>query len=255
EGMKNAARTTAYLRAYDYRSTFEAPRFTFTQALLQDYRDITVAPYDTIFWDRVNEFRFFERAKEVEDFIGKYKVEDNFKDLSLGADIFQLEYPYITWRPERILIKEVGPEVLEKYTSSPAIERDRYKLGCKLYFDVSQLSDTLIYQLRAVIDPIETYYYFPITAIDHVFINLYFDLLEVERRKLDRATQELEDQSLKAIDALYTQSQQRYKLTTRRYISEVQRGKNVVALKKWNEKVKDALGIDNMALFQVEVGK
>ncbi|MEL6696105.1 MAG: carboxypeptidase-like regulatory domain-containing protein [Bacteroidota bacterium] len=257
EGMQNAARTTAYLRAYDYQEAFEPPRFTFTRALLQDYRDITVAPYDTNFWTRVNEFRFFDRAEEVGTFIEKYKIQDYFKNLTPGTDSYsyQLQYPYINWQQDRVLIKEASPEVLEKYQDGPVVERDKYQLGCKLYLDISPLSDTLIYQLRAVIDPIETYYYFPITAIDHVFINLYFDLLEVERRKLDREIQGLEDQRLEAIDALYAQSQQRYKLTTRRYVSEVQRGKNIVALKKWNEKVKEALGIDNMALFQVEVGK
>ncbi|MEO0641562.1 MAG: hypothetical protein AAFY70_17650, partial [Bacteroidota bacterium] len=257
EGMQNAARTTAYLRAYDYQKAFEPPRFTFTRALLQDYRDITVAPYDTNFWTRVNEFRFFDRAEEVGAFIEKYKIQDYFKNLTPGTDSYsyQLQYPYINWQQDRVLIKEASPDVLEKYQDGPVVERDKYQLGCKFYLDISPLSDTLIYQLRAVIDPIETYYYFPITAIDHVFINLYFDLLEIERRKLDRAIKGLEDQRLEAIDALYAQSQQRYKLTARRYISEVQRGKNIVALKKWNKKVKEALGIDNMALFQVEVGK
>ncbi|MEM7656265.1 MAG: carboxypeptidase-like regulatory domain-containing protein, partial [Bacteroidota bacterium] len=52
--------TSAYLKVYDYEEPFQLPFFDFSVSRYQDYRNITVAPYDDEFWEKIDEFRFYD---------------------------------------------------------------------------------------------------------------------------------------------------------------------------------------------------
>ncbi|MBL0052424.1 MAG: hypothetical protein IPP29_13395 [Bacteroidetes bacterium] len=62
---------------------------------------------------------------------------------------------------------------------------DMYDLNVKLFVDVNTIADTVNIMTAAVFDPYKSYYKFPVTNASLCFINIYFDLVEIERRELD----------------------------------------------------------------------
>jgi hypothetical protein len=57
------------------------------------------------------------------------------------------------------------------------------------------------------------------------------------------------DNSLFRIDSIYKETLVRIDNITKRYLKEVQLGKNEKELRQWNQYVIKNLGIDNMKLF------
>ena len=54
------------------------------------------------------------------------------------------------------------------------------------------------------------------------------------------------------IDVIYKTSQKNLAIQSAAYFSEVERGTKRKALEKWNDYVKQNLGIDNMEIFQLK---
>ncbi|MEO0894860.1 MAG: carboxypeptidase-like regulatory domain-containing protein [Bacteroidota bacterium] len=240
--------TRAYLKAYGEGRPFHLPMFQFSNSLHKDYRDFTAAPYDSVFWTEVDEFRLFDKAKEVDGFMKKHKVEDNFYAFNHDEE-FQLSYGYVSWRPDRIAIKELTQEDIDKRVSERAIDADRYQLGVKLYLDASRVNDSLIYQAHVIMDPMETFYYFEMDPLDHAFINMYFDLMEIAKRRMEQEMKLLPYLTLKDTERLYASAQRNFAIHANKFVKEVQRGGNEKKLREWNDYIYERLGIDNMGIY------
>lgn len=252
-GIELKATTRAFTKAYDYNTQFKLPLFEFTRHLHEDYRNITVVPYDSAFWNQTTEFRFYDRLAEIEKFITENKIDhsvfhpENKKD-SLHS---QLQFAYIPWDETRFKMGPAREEVIEKYMRTQTFEIDRYYLNIKLFLDVNFTEDSFLYQLNAILDPVGSYYYFHIANPDLAFMNMYFDLMEIEKNELEIELEELVSPDEKVVERLYQKHLKQFEESRRRLVSETDRGQNMVSMEKWNNYILQALDVNNLAAFDL----
>jgi hypothetical protein len=80
------------------------------------------------------------------------------------------------------------------------------------------------------------------------FINIFFDLYEIERRKLEDDLAACSPCSLEAIDSLYHRHREEVGAAASLFLLRANRGNDLAEMAHWNTQVSDALGIDNMKL-------
>ncbi len=255
-GNEMKATTRAYLNAYDYNSNFNLPNFEFTRHLHEDYRNITAAGYDSIFWNKSTEFRFYDRMYEVEKFIKENYIDNNLlfpKRKSLDKQ--QLEFPYIMWDENRFEMNQVTTDIIEKSKRTKAFESDRYNLNVKLYCDINYVQDSMIYRLATILDPVGSYYHFQITDLDRAFMNMYFDLMEIQKRKFESELSKMQHPSLELVNNLYGKHLDEFKTESKLFVSETNKGRNWDKMEWWNKHILKALNIDNLKTLNLSSTK
>ena len=80
------------------------------------------------------------------------------------------------------------------------------------------------------------------------FINMYFDLAEMERRQFETRLATCNG-NREQIELLYEQPVENLSQTERAFQRDVQRGTMQRGMVKWNTYIYNALGIDNLAIF------
>ena len=83
-------------------------------------------------------------------------------------------------------------------------------------------------------------------------MNMYLDLLEIQRRKLEAQLAELQTLDWQQISELYQQRMNAFHQEVEVFNRQVNRGTIVFRLKEWNNKIKEALGVDNLAIFPLK---
>lgn len=244
--------TRAYSKAYDYTEQFNLPYFEFTQSYHEDYRNIAVIKYDSLFWSSNNEFRFYDRVTELNDFVRENRVVGNTLYPKRAAEEQQLQYPYIVWSKDRFLMKEANQDQIEKAETNYETADERYNFNTKLYLDVSWLEDSLVFHTNAILDPVHSFYHLKMSDESYAFMNMYFDLLEIQRRKLEAALRTTENLDIEKVEQIYQQHLAAYEKTKRQFIAKVNRGKSPNRMKVWNRLILEELGIDNLSLFELD---
>ncbi len=238
------------LMAYD-TTLFQLPSIRFPVGDLGDYYKISSLPYNSFFWDNNTENKVSKTKSENEFYFKNENSarSDNFKFSSSSNEKIKngFEKPYIVWSGKRILFRE-ELEKIEAIKRKTTINNEKYRLSVQLYLDVNTYNDSTNILTKTIIDPFESFYYLPIDNTTHCFINIYFDLMEIERRKLN---EKLILASLNHEDL--TEVYNSFMINLERYSSKVlkslQHGQNIRELIAQNDYVFQKLGIDNIKLF------
>lgn len=248
------ATTRAFTKAYDYQNQFRLPRFEFTPHLHKDYRNITVVPYDSMFWQRTTEFRFYDRLMEIENFIAVNKIENQVMHPESRKDSMhaQLQFAYIPWDTIRFKMGQAREEVIEKSMRTSHFEVDRYHLNIKLYLDINVVKDTLLYQLYSVLDPVNSFYHFPIAEEDLAFMNMWFDLMEIEKRAFVNELTILRQPNEDIIERLYQKHLRQFEESRRQLMAAVDRGEHKINMSKWNQYIQNILSVNNLEWFNLQ---
>ena len=61
----------------------------------------------------------------------------------------------------------------------------------------------MIYRLATILDPVGSYYHFQITDLDRAFMNMYLDLMEIQKRKFESELSKMQHPSLELVNNLY----------------------------------------------------
>lgn len=240
----------AALYAYNYESSFHLPYFNFTSTANSDYRRIQILPYNQKFWECEKEFKL-ENSEQRLKFIQDRSTIKSFKRLksdTTSKHLF-LRNPYKIWNRSRVLINGLTSKSSEYLDRKRSLKTKRYNLEVQLYAEINELCDSFAVVTKTIFDPYETYYHFEVTKESQVFLNIYFDLVEIERRQLRKELEKVK-YDRKEVEKIYRRSQERLYWMSRKYFSEVQRGTNLQALKKWNNLVLNELYLDNFKLFE-----
>ncbi|MEL7425780.1 MAG: carboxypeptidase-like regulatory domain-containing protein [Bacteroidota bacterium] len=252
-GQILTAKTTSFTKAYDYKELFQLPNFTFTKQLYEDYRNITATDYDISYWTGSREYRFYDRAAVVDTFIRQNVVRESILYPEREEDSEQqLPYPYLRWDTTRFKMEVASDSLIKAAESRGRFAINRYNLNAKLFLDANWVNDSLIFQTETILDPIGTFYYFYITNKDLAYMNMYLDLLEIQRRKLETQLAELKTFDRQQINELYQQRMDAFRQELEVFNRQVNRGTIVFRLKEWNNKIKEALGVDNLAVFPLK---
>ena len=252
-GEEQEITTNAVLYAYNYDEFFVLPCFRFTEGMYSDYRKISAVPYNTAFWENIEEFRMADRINKNEKFFSENASLTNlnfFKKTSFYQPGF-FERPYVFWSEKRIFIKEDRPKPppqLIKGQGAPP-PRAMYNLVVQIYMDVNEFDDSIYVQTETIFDPFQSYYYLPLTKESTAFVNMYFDLMEIWRRELEAEISATENKSVSAIQMLYQKKTKEIDQWQQEFFSEVLRGSARENMVKWNMVIVEKLGIDNIDFF------
>lgn len=245
--------TRAVMHAFDHGKSFILPLFAYDKGQY-DYRKITFQPYDTAFWATAPTLVRTEEQERDRVFFAEHGFLTGSARLPEldGQPLFESNYAW--WAPDRrISLKTLPPPpALSSRSTSPmrsgAVPASAVNLQAQLYMDVDTTGGQPRIFTATVFDGFRSYYNAPEQRYTDVFLNIYFDLCEIERRHMD---QRVRAPGLTYTDmwAMHAQAVHDMERTIRRYLLEVDFGANGPAMTKWNATVKSALGIDNFALF------
>jgi hypothetical protein len=244
--------TKAILYAYAPGESFLLPKFEFTDINHTDYRKINAMPYNVFFWEYLDEFRLIDRKDQNRRF---YEDDATMTNKTMfGANPFTdkglLEHPYVPWDSSgRITIREFIPDSTGLKTSDAPFTTDLYNLSVKTFLDVNPSGDSLHWMSATIFDPYETFYHLPVDDTVLCFINLYFDIMEVQRRFLEKALSS-GTQTIEQFNKIYNEFVEERLVVSRQFLKEVNRGINQSAMLQWNAYVRQHLGIDNIRIFR-----
>ena len=247
-------RTNAVLYAYQYDRFFVEPQFVFNTGTYRDYKQINATPYNHFFWNNINEFGLSIDKEKINRFVAHKASIDN-QTLFIRNPYFQkngsFEFPYVHWNKERIQFREAKNDSINYNAYRGVLPSDRYNLNVQIYLDVNRFSDSLHVITKTVFDPYDSFYYYPNTPHGMAFINMYFDLMEMKRRELEMAITDRNALDEEAIIMIYKLKKAEAEKTGEQFLKEVDRGTEWEAMIKWNNKIREAIGIDNIEIFQL----
>ncbi len=249
-GLKYLVNTSAIMYAYNFEEPFVAPFFNYAESCERDYAKINSTPYNEYFWESIDEFTLSEATDANENYFSKYASVTNRTLFTqyIHKTAHFLENPFVTWSDKRITFRYAEQANDYNDVHSQVLPSSRYNLDVEIYMDVNQFDDSVHVISQTVFDPYESFYHFKLDSAGRAFINIYFDLVEIERRAFESNIQH-EDRTVQDVIEAYRATQNRLETLTTTYLSDTERGRNITGLKKWNQHVNDHLGIDNMQYF------
>lgn len=245
-----AVTTKAVLHAYDFDNLFFEPTFDNRQMNIGDYRKINAIPYNDFFWQNNTEFRLGGSEKANEKFYSDTISFTNNRIFSANATLGNklFHHPYAVWSADkRISLREIRSDTARNSRDIRTMQ-ERYNLDIELYLDMNFYSDSMQIITATVFDPYDSFYDLPLDSKTVCFINLFFDLCEIERRRLHES---LSKHPLIEADVLdrYKDFLGKYQQQQYAYIKMLDRGTNEKEMKRWNAYVLEELKIDNLSLF------
>ena len=245
-----SVKSEAILYAYDFDDPFFVPLTDLADSTYSDYRRINATPYNDFFWKYNDEYRLKDDNNANELFYSNDRSITN-QTLFTSNKVLKkglFEQPYVQWSTDRVFLHPATLDSIEDPGLSE-IKTDKYLLEVKYYMDINTYADSTDILTAIIFDPYESFYHLPIDNKTHCFINIYFDLCEIERRKLEAQLRSMpvdEDQYREVYNAFVNRiDRQRYQ-----YLKSVDRGTNEQEMIKWNDIVFKELGINNIALFK-----
>ncbi len=244
---------------YDYDNPFILPYFEYNSEF-SDYKKMSLIPYNNVFWRNNNAMVLTEKQKEKLGFLAQTGFLINYADTNYGKDFLKTKtsdtlkylFPYTFWQPKKRIFlskKTNQTEVYPPEKINQSILSELYNLKVQILLDINPSGDSLSYVSYSVFDETQTYYHLPQQIYTTVFLNIYFDICEIERRKMDQKLS-MYHASVNQIDSVYKETLKSMETTTQKYLKEVKLGKEESALKKWNEYVIKNLNINNIEIFK-----
>jgi len=245
--------TEVFIKTYNQPEKFNLPLYNFPNCNHKDYRDITLGNYDSIYWQKNTEFRFYEKKDFINDFVQENFIENNF--VIAGKSTGQMEFNYELWNQKRILLKET-PKKNDRLSKISNFRRsrvnsinDKFNFNVKLFLNITEIGGQYTYEIYSTIDPVNTYYYSTIEDIDHAFINMYFDLMEIEKRALEEKLKTINLSNHKLVTKLYKEAIANFDNSSTQFCRDVDQGQDFEQLSKWNDLISHSIQIDNLKVF------
>lgn len=216
---------------------------------LSDYRNLSALPKNERFWQEPKQFSLVEQNAERSDFMQKAKNElsDVPMEWKLQQDGRFYEASHMFWNGEkRLRFAPSAPELNKRKLGE--MPREKVNLNAFILMDPWRINDSIEFRTFAMFDPYQSFFHLPVTCGAQIFINMYFDLVEMARRELDKELN-AKQLGLKEAISLHAQHQNSLEQTLKRFVSETEYGANVDALTEWNRRVEEKLGVDNLRSF------
>jgi hypothetical protein len=259
--IKRDIMTKGIMYFYDYGNPFILPYFEYDKDF-DDYRKLAIIPYNEFFWDNNNTLVLTKTQKENLGFLANEGCLINFREENYGKDFMRIRHSdttfnslyesnYYFWFPDkRIRLNRklnqntISPQ--EKINNS--ILSNLYNLNVQFLLDVTQKDGTYNCRSYTVFDAVKTFYHLEEEAETRAFLNIFFDICEIERRRMENQLNSSAN-TIEKIDSIYHEAVKRKDEITKQYLKEVKLGKATNLLLKWNGYVFENLGIDNLKLL------
>ena len=250
--------TEGILHCYDYNSSFWEPFYEY-DPLHNDYRKISFLPYNPDFWATSHGLVYTQKQLQQMAFFRDHGFLMNHFDLSETKEGF-FEFNNPQWQADtRSYYQESdppnSPDEVDIRLNANQIDLfnkgDEKDIAVQIFLDLNQLGDSIQYTSVTVLDLYQTVSHPPYDSLDHCLLNMYFDLCEIERRKMMELLEGVNDYDQAA--AIYQETKEEVDRVQQTFFREVWGTKPKQMLRKWNALIYQELGIDNIALFKIEV--
>lgn len=245
--------TKAVLHVFDPGGAFILPFFDYDRDQ-PDYRKITFQPYDSAFWATAPTLVRTVQQQSDEAFVNEHGIVTGMLPVQGERKVPLFESNYAWWSAtKRVSLKTLTSSATGvpiprpgRRGGGPAITK--VDLRAQIYLDVDTANGAVRHVSATAFDGFRSYYHLAPQPYTNAFINLFFDLCEMERRKMeDQITDPAP--SLVRLRRIHAQATANMERTTQRFIRETHLGADRSAMERWNQRVRDALGIDNLTLF------
>ncbi len=229
----------AVLHLYDHGHRFLSPFFDY-RAGLSDYRLFVVPPADSAVWSCLR-YDNHIRLSPRQDSLKAWMMANGqpFSD-TLGNGKMHFESNYTSWSPtNRLRIKKMNKIVEEngfrRFQTEEPFLTDRLKLTIQLYLDINDTGDSLYFTTRTLLDTYQSYNYLDLNEVLDDYVNLYFDIGELYRRKLDQELKSVKD--ITEVKEIYQKVVKEMLAEHQLFEKDAFGGFNRKALEKWKKKV------------------
>ncbi|MBN2890897.1 MAG: carboxypeptidase-like regulatory domain-containing protein [Bacteroidales bacterium] len=252
------------LYLYDYDIPFLMPYFEYDSEI-SDYTKISLIPYNDFFWHHNNAITLTSEQKAKLGIFTDKNYSVNITEGCYGKDFMsdgKLKWfdgkplkwsgQYTFWYPERrVFINKAMPSnktATQTQISELRIE-DLFNIEVQILLDVNTFEDSINCRSYTVFDEVKSYYRLPVKEYTNPFVNILFDICEIERQKMQNQL-DLGVLNLSQIDSLYNKTMEDMGKLTYKFSYDSDFGKRVIEMTKWNKYVVDNLGIDNIKMFE-----
>jgi|GEM_PF-869395 len=248
-------RTKGIIHLYAPGEQFILPLFHYDIGQT-DYRKVLSMPYDSAFWAEAPRLVPTDRQLQDQALFAKEglllgnnrRLDRTGKD---GRGFFESNYAF--WSPKlRIGLK--GTMESNAYTppvaNSTDVTANEVHLVAQLFLNIDGTAEGYRTFSTTVFDGFSSYCHLADKSQADLLLNLFFDLCEIERRKMQAGLNE-PGLSLERIRAIHAAAQKAMDQSTSRFLKETHYGADPKKMAQWNDKVRGALGVDNFALFGI----
>ena len=248
--------TVAILRPYDLGEPFFEPIFD-TPYDRSDHCQITFLPYDSVFWSLNQGLVRTDRQEAALRFFADHGALVGHKDRSFtDVDDLLFDGLYTVWSStSRItrstIVRSEPPSPIQGNTlaeNATQARSTKVDIEATIYLDAYEGPGGYSVRSATILDVFGSRYDLPMESGTNAFLNIWFDLCEIERRRMERdlGYGTLTEEKVRTAHA---ETMERIERTTLRFEKETSMGKNVEAMQSWNELVLRELGLNNLALF------
>jgi len=238
---------------YDFDKTFFEPQMVYENRL-NDYQKMLNTPYHSRIWQLDRPFAKSERYDRNKQFIEENGAMKTYTDHD-GFDMYDglesiIGHRNVFWSDtSRMRLNLIYHQPNQQEFESTIPRRKKFKLDVEIYFDLLEVDSTISTFSQCLFDVYDSYYAIEHDSLTDIFLNLHFDLCEVERRKFDHALASLDQISPSSALKLYKESKNRLNLLFEKYFRDTDSGISYRALERYNNDLKEETGVDNIELF------
>jgi hypothetical protein len=253
------------LLLYDYLNTFpESFPKGLIEEQLNDYQKIICLPYDSLFWSLVGITPQSEKQKIFVDYFKDHGVLVNFLkslDSLAGAEFIRWNaHSDVAWSDLRNQPPNPRTEVIDKGTFQhfQITQPPPFDMVCKLVFNPVMIGDSLHLTSLTLLNKNDSYYVHPKFPFVTSFINITFDLYEMERREIiNQVNLSGKDSKLTLAEFgdIYSSGMKEVEARVKLFNKETKNGTSIEEMQKWGNFVKEKTGVDRSRLLQTSMGK
>ena len=240
---------------YDQPQIFDQPYYVDEEKIISDYDKIVFQPYDELFWKFNKVLVPSKKILKYREFFNKNGILFNYNELSEYYYIFRNKI--IPWSEERIFLFELNyaghsnAEVLSLASSSTRIKKtvsSNFNFSYQIYLDRNIFGGITFYNAETLINLDKSFYSRKTNKNTTSFINIYFDLVEIEKRNLLQILENNEWNNHQ-VDSIYKSTIRKLERELNQYLKSVYYGVNDEDLLLYADKVNNELNIDNTKLI------
>ena len=179
---------------------------------------------------------------------GSNKIDDvAMRNLTQNDDYLLVGRPkHFFWHPnENIEVEEIKLSEDSVAFCMHFAPRGLYKLRSQIFLDINTINEANYCTSYSVFNLYNSYLRVPNDTLTRIFTKIYFDIVEIERRKMQDKL-DANTYTLKQIEEIYYSTLNNIDEMVHTYFEDVVLWTNIDKLKKWNQYVYENLGINNL---------
>lgn len=248
-------RSSGVLYLFEFEKPFIRPLYSYRDGY-SDYAQISLLSLNSNFWNHNHGLPLTAIEQEKLAYFGQQGLLLNYQTQSdqhtRDRDSTLYNICSVVWRDSiRVkLLRDVPRGSDGGISDVLGFDNVRYNLDVQLFMDINEVEGEIQYYSASVLDLTNTYYHLEIHPFSDLFLNLYFDLAEIQRRKMEReiAQGPITVERLKKIRKKHAEA---LKEVHRNYIVEASQGRDIRTMARYSKQVKENLGVDNVEMLGV----